>query len=389
MYEVLTEKAISTNHFMKNKIVHMTSVHSPLDVRIFHKEAKTLVHAGLEVAVIAQYDKNETVEGIRILALPKIENRIRRILILNLRAFWIGLRQKADVYHLHDPELMLVGMLLKLIKGKKVIYDVHEDYGKQILSKLYIPRIVRKELGFLVRITEYFCSKLFDAIITATDDILRNFYHHKRAVSVKNFPIFTNFSIRRNNRNVENAVFCLIYVGGLDEIRGITQIVKALEFVNSDNQLKLTLCGDFYPTDYEWKLRSLDGFKKVEYLGWLEPYEIPNLLEKHDAGIVCFLPEPNHLNAMPNKLFEYMAAGLPVISSNFPLWRDIVERNGCGICVDPLDPEKIAEAIKYLMVHPRSRKEMGETGRRMVLEKYNWEKEGMKLIDLYTELLSR
>ena len=375
-----------SNH---NLILHLTTVHSPFDVRIFHKEAKTLVRAGLEVAIIAQHDENETVDGIRILALPKIENRTHRILILTLRAFWMALRQKADIYHLHDPELLSVGMLLKLIKGKKVIYDVHEDYGKQMLSKPYILKIIRKGVGFLVRGIEYFSSKLFDAIVAATDDILKNFYYHKLAVSVKNYPILSNFSIGRQTRKTEKKVFSLIYVGGLDEIRGITQIVRALEPFDSDDQLKLTLCGRFSPTRYELEVRALEGFKRVEYLGWIDPHEIPTLLEMQDAGIVCLHPIMNYVTSLPLKLFEYMAAGLPVIASNFPLWKEIVEGNGCGICVDPLNPEEIAKAIKYLMKHPGSTEQMGKNGRRAVIEKYTWEKEGKKLLDLYAQLLDR
>jgi glycosyltransferase involved in cell wall biosynthesis len=84
-----------------------------------------------------------------------------------------------------------------------------------------------------------------------------------------------------------------------------------------------------------------------------------------------------------------MAAGLPVIASNFPLWKEIVEGNGCGICVDPLNPKEIAEAIKYLMKHPGSTEQMGKNGRRAVIEKYTWEKEGKKLLDLYAQLLDR
>jgi glycosyltransferase involved in cell wall biosynthesis len=374
---------------MSPKVCILTTAHPAFDIRIFHKEAKTLAGARFDVILIAQHDKTEIVDGIKIIPLPKTTNRIYRIFKTSLIAFWIALKQKASVYHFHDPELLPVGVLLKLLKRTKVIYDVHEDYGKQMLSKLYIPRIMRKGVGFLVRTVESFCSKLFDAIIAATDDILEKFSFHKRAVTVRNFPILANFCVEGQKRKIESKVFSLIYVGGLNEIRGITQIVRALDFINSNNQLKLTLCGDFYPSDYEHKLRSLKGFKKVEYLGWVKPYKIPNLLGRHDAGIVCFLPEPNHINAMPNKIFEYMAAGLPIIASNFPLWKEIVEGNGCGICVNPLNPEEIAGGIEYLMQHPSLREEMGENGRRAVVEKYNWEMEGKKLVDLYDQLFAK
>jgi glycosyltransferase involved in cell wall biosynthesis len=370
-------------------ILHLTTVHSPLDVRIFYKEAKTLTCAGFDVTLIAQHNTNETIDGIRIIALPKIENRIYRMLMLTLRAFWTALKLKADIYHLHDPELLPVGMLLKLIKGKKVIYDVHEDYSKQMLFKLYLPKIIRKEIAFLVGMIESYSSKLLDAIITATDDILKNFSRHKRVLSVKNFPIVSNFPIEEENEEREKGVFSLIYIGGLEKIRGITQIIEALAVFKSDDPLRLVLCGDFYPANFERKVRSLEGFKKVEYLGWVAPRDIPNLLKKHDVGIVCLHPTTNYVTSLPLKLFEYMAAGLPVIASNFPLWKEIVEGNGCGICVDPLNPEEIAEAIKYLMEHPGVREEMGEKGRRAVAEKYNWEKEGKKLLDLYAQLLAR
>ena len=175
------------------KICHLTSVHSPFDVRIFHKECKTLVKAGYDVTLIAQHDKNETVDGIKIVALPKVKNRTFRMTSLPLKTLWLALKKKADVYHLHDPELLPVGVFLKLFKAKNIIYDVHEDYAKQKLSEVYIPKIARTYIAFLIRTTEYLSSKLFNGIITATENILKNFSHHKRAISIRNFPIISNF----------------------------------------------------------------------------------------------------------------------------------------------------------------------------------------------------
>lgn len=371
------------------KICHLTSVHSPFDVRIFHKECKTLVKAGYDVTLIAQHDKNETVDGIKIVALPKIKNRTFRMIRLPLKTLWFALKKKADVYHLHDPELLPVGVFLKLFKAKNIIYDVHEDYAKQKLSEVYIPKIARTYIAFLIRTTEYLSSKLFNGIITATENILKNFSHHKRAKSIRNFPIISNFSAVKRNNDTKINIFNLIYIGILTEIRGITQIIKALDLINSNKKIKLTLYGQFYPPYYKEKAMNLRGFKKVEYLGWTEPRTIPGLLKKSDAGIVCFLPEPNHIHAMPNKIFDYMAAGLPVIASNFPLWKEIVEENMCGICVNPLKQKEIAKALKYLMEHPKLRKKMGENGRKAVLEKYNWEQESKKLLNLYDDMLDR
>ncbi len=371
---------------VNKKVCILSSVHSALEPRIFHKQSKTLKGIGYDVSIIAQHDKDEIANDIKIIALLKPKNRLQRIHKLPIKVLRLAFQEKADIYHFHDPELIPTGVVLKLL-GKKVIYDVHEDYGKQILSKPYLPKITRNAIACLTKTIEYMSSNIFDGIITATDDILKNFTHHKKAISVRNFPVLSTYLYVKKLNDNERDVFNLIYIGGVTEIRGISQIIKALEFIDSNRKFKLILCGRFYPPDYEREVRGLKGFEKVEYLGWKDPHDIPEFLIRADAGIVCFLPEPNYIKAMPIKLFEYMATGLPVIASNFPLWKEIVEGNKCGICVDSLKPEDIAKAIKYLIDHPRIRKEMGKNGRKAVIEKYNWEREKKKLINLYRELL--
>ena len=162
-------------------------------------------------------------------------------------------------------------------------------------------------------------------------------------------------------------------------------MIQSLEHVNQP--VKLSLYGNFSPNDYELKLVNLKGFRKVEYLGWVEHEKVAELLKDYDAGIVCLHPIPNYITALPIKLFEYMAAGLPVIASNFPLLREIVEGNNCGLCVNPLKPKQIAGALKYFIERPEESKKMGENGRKAVLEKYNWENENKKLSKLYHDIL--
>lgn len=375
---------------LKNKVCHLTKDHLPFDVRIFHRECKSLVKAGYDVTLITQHNKDEIVDGVKIISLPNQMNGFHRILGTIIHVLLVALKQKADLYHFHDPELLPVGVFLKLFTSAKVFYDVHEDYGKLVLSiKNFpnIPKIARKGISFFFNMTEYLSSMVFDGIISATDDILGKFSHHRRKISIRNFPIESRFAnIKKNNDNSMN-VFNLIYIGSISEIRGITQIVKALELIDSDKHVKLTLCGEFSPADYEIELRGLKGFEKVEYLGLVEHYAISELLRRSDAGIVCFFPEPNHVNAMPNKLFEYSAVGLPVIASNFPLWKQIVEGNKCGVCVDPLNLEEIAMAIKFLVEDPELRIEMGGNGRRAFFKEFNWEREKKKLVKIYKEVL--
>jgi len=344
------------------------------------------VKTGYDITLIAQHERDENIDGVTIVALPKAKNRFHRMFSIILKALLLALKQKADIYHFHDPELIPVGVVLKVM-GKTVIYDIHEDYSSQILSKIYLPKITRSTIAFLIKAIEHISLNFFDGIITATDDILKNFSHHKKVASVRNFPSLSTFSHVKKHSDDDIDIFNLIYIGGITENRGITQIIKALELSHSNRQFKLILCGKFYPIDYEREVRSLEGFEKVEHLGWKDPYAIPEFLSRADVGIICFLPKPNHIKSMPNKLFEYMAAGLPVIASDFPLWKEVVEGNKCGICIDPLKPKEIAKAIKYLMENPRLRKELGENGRRVILEKYNWEVESKKLLTMYESLL--
>jgi len=158
--------------------------------------------------------------------------------------------------------------------------------------------------------------------------------------------------------------------------------VKALEFVD----IRLDLAGEI-PEGFKQELQKEIGWSKVNELGYIDRKQSLKVKSESIAGVVTFLALPNHINAQPNKIFEYMASGIPVIGSNFPLWKEIIEDNNCGICVDPTEPLKIAEAIKYLQENPDAATEMGENGKKMVLEKYNWQAEEKKLINFYLNIL--
>lgn len=367
------------------KICILTSVHPPFDVRIFHKEAKTLLKAGYEVVLIAPHARDEIVEKIKIRAVSKPRNRIERILLASLRIFRKALKEKADIYHFHDPELILIGLLLKIFR-KKIIYDVHENVPKQILSKHWIPKVCRKTLSVLFSWLEKSISKRFDYIITATPDIKKNFRIHNVKV-IKNYPIVAfDSAIDKKHKQFDNNECILISIGALSLERGIIEIIQSLKYINLKNKVKLELLGWFSEKEFEIQIRDLIERSNVEYFNRVPYGQIAEHLFKAAIGLVCFHPIPNHINALPNKLFEYMSAALPVIASDFPLWREIVNGNNCGLTVNPLNPKEIAKAVEYLMLHPNEAEKMGENGRKAVLEKYNWENESKKLLKVYEEL---
>jgi glycosyltransferase involved in cell wall biosynthesis len=149
----------------------------------------------------------------------------------------------------------------------------------------------------------------------------------------------------------------------------------------------LKLCGKFFEPSVESKIKGEPGWEKVEYFGSLNMKKVMQVLNQSIAGLVTFHPLPNHINAQPNKMFEYMSAGIPVIASDFPLWSEIIVGNDCGLCVDPLNPQAIAEAIDFLCENPMEAERMGKNGLRVVKEKYNWSTEEKNLINLYNKVL--
>lgn len=361
-------------------ICHLTTVHQPFDTRIFYKECKTLLKAGYEVYLVASHDKDEQKEGVNIVSLPQAKNRFERMVKKTRLAYKKALEIDAQIYHFHDPELIPVGLLLEW-RGKKVIYDVHEDVPKQILSKTYLPKFIRPLLSKLIEKIEYLASKKFDYIITATPFIKDRFLKNNvNTIDVQNMPILEEFIDIQHNWSYKEKAVC--YVGGITKIRGIFEMLDAIKLLP---EINLYLAG---PLEYQNFIDDIKKSENTKFLGFLNRQELKQLFYNCICGLVLFHPEKNHINSQPNKLFEYMSAGLPVIASNFQSWKNIVESNNCGICVDPLNPKDIAEAIKYLVDNPDIARKMGENGRKAVLEKYNWENEAKKLLNVYEKLHS-
>jgi len=368
------------------KICILTSVHPVFDARIFYKEAKALANAGYDITLIAQHHKDEVIDGIKIIALPKPKNRWERFLKTDFLLYKKALQEKADVYHFHDPELLPWTLRLKHKTGAKIIYDVHEDVTKQLLFKYWIPKFFRKVISRIFNFLEKFTSKNFDLIIAATPDIKNNF-KQKNVIDIKNYPIIRVFEPLKGyafpkNKNIYN----LIYVGILTENRGVKEIIQSIKFINPKYNIKLNLAGKFSDEKFKNKIQNMEGWMDTQYLGHLPYQEVLKYINIADIGLVCIHPTKYFLTSLPVKMFEYMLGSLPVIASNFFLWKKIMEKNYCGICADPLDPKKIAKAIEYLIEHPNEAKKMGENGRKAVLEKYNWENESKKLLKVYTKL---
>ena len=363
------------------KVAHLTSVHPRNDTRIFIKECCSLVGNNYDVwLIVADGKGNELNSGIHIIDVGKTKGRWQRILCVPNRIYKAAQKLDADLYHLHDPELLPVAAKLKK-SGKRVIFDAHEDFSKQLLSKPYLSHWLRKPLSKLAEWYENKTCKHFDAIVTATPFIRDRFLAiNPRTVDINNFPIIGELAVEERE-NIERNEVC--FVGGYSAIRGLRELVESLSLTK--DAIKLNLVGECSNSSFQNTLEQIDGWQKVNQLGFLDREAVAEVLKKSFAGIVTFHAVPNHINAQPNKMFEYMSAGLPVIGSRFALWQEIIEGNNCGVCVEPSGPEEIASAINYLYENPQIAYQMGLNGQKAVFEKYNWQQEEKKLLRLYQQ----
>ncbi len=362
------------------KICHLTG-HLPFDGRIFHKEAKTLVKAGYNVVVIAQHSKKEVVDGVRIVPLPQSKNRFESMTKMVWKLFRSALKEKADIYHFHDPVLILVGIVLKLL-GKKVVYDVHEDYSKQILYKEWVGKeYVRKVVAFITNMIEQTGVFLFNGIAAATPDIAKKF-NPTKTILLRNLPVLGLIN-NAKRLEIQKERPIIIYAGGLSRIRGIKEVIQAMDFV--ENKAKLWLLGKWENEEFKKECEGLKGWKCTECLGFVPLSEVYKYTKVADVGISILHPTKNYITSLPIKSFEYMACSLPTVMSNFPYWQEIFGE--CALFADPYNPKDIADKILYLLDNPDKAKQLGSRARHLVMEEYNWEVESRKLIEFYEKLL--
>jgi hypothetical protein len=366
----------------------LTSVHIPFDGRIFHRAARSLAEAGYDVVLIARHDKAEVVEGVRVVPLPEPRNRLDRMTRVLWRLYRLAVRENADVYHFHDPELMLLGLLLRG-QGKKVIWDAHEHYPNSIRDKFYLPGPLRGLLSRSFDLFERAVVRFYDYVIYTTPFVgLRYATMKVRSGPVENYP-----AVERSTTFQRAPGQSIIYLGGMSRLRGLVELVEAFAVVAKKLPAwELILVGSYRPPSFEDELRALarrHGIEaRVKFVNWV-PYEEKENLSAHAAmGVITYLPYANNTSCLPNKLFDYMLVGLPVIASDFPLYREVVEANECGLTVDPSKPEEIARAMDYLIEHPAEARRMGENGRRAVLGRYNWENESRRLLAIYEAVLN-
>ncbi len=372
----------------KELIVHLTSVHYVFDTRIFVKECKSLAEFGFEVHLVAQYEGEKEEDGVVIKGLPKAEKKIDRLTrvipALVKRAFTY---KKGTIFHFHDPELIPIGLMFKVF-GYKVIYDVHEDVPKDLLTKEWIPSPLRGILSKTVYFIEKIASRYFDAIITVVPTITDRFKKYSNnVVEIRNFPILGDANLIPGDTDPSQKEKYVVYIGSLTSRRGIPKLVEAIDLVK-DEEVELWLGGGFSERGLRELVEKKDGWKRTKYLGWVEHSQIEKIMKNSLCGLLTLEVIPTHNESYNVKLFEYMLAEVPVISTDLLFPRQIINENKAGIILEEHTPKKIAEAINWILENPIESLNMGKQGRKAVLSKYTWATEKTRLLKLYDNLIN-
>ena len=367
------------------RVVHLTSAHPALDPRIFYKECVSMQRAGYEVHLVAQYASDVHIEGIMIHALPTYEGRLGRMILGAPLAFIKAIRLNPSVLHFHDVELLPLCLLWATL-GRKVVFDIHEDVPQDLLNRDYLPPWLKKIVSSVIRVLIKIGARNFRGIVAATPTINEKLgAEAKKIATINNFPILAEFS-ECVDVPYGDRPYTVLYLGAISADRGIFEILEALELVSPNWGVRMRLAGLFSDIVEKKEAMELFGWNSVIELGQVDRASIPPLLNNSRIGLVLMHRLPNADMSQPTKLYEYMAGGLPVIASNIPLWKEIVDRHQCGIIVDPLNPHDIAEAVDWLFEHPEEAEAMGKRGRAAVINCYNWTNEELKLLNYYIDL---
>lgn len=372
------------------KVCHLTSAHPVNDIRIFYKECISLKNAGYDVYLIVNGENNRTEKGVNIIGTKKIKTRFFRMLLSPLLILFKALSVNAKIYHFHDPELMIIGFILKLF-GKKVIFDIHENVALSIRDKTWIPKILRKSVEKTYRLFEKVFIVFFDVLILAENSYTK-YYPEKKSEVILNYPLLFK-PINIDDNKDFNMPIRFVYSGVIHETRGIYQILDIfLLLYKKGYDIYLDLVGRIGSKQLEDYINNFINKNNINNRiilhGYITVTEVYKIVEKAHIGIAVLKPIDNYKESLPTKIFEYMLNGLPVITSDFELYNYYIKEKNTGICVDYNNTNDAMQEIEKLINNKKLMSIMSKNGKFTVLNEFNWASQEKKLLKIYNDILN-
>ena len=368
------------------KVCHVISGYFRNDARVFTRQCLSLKDAGYEVSLLTNDGgEDEVLMGIKVHSCGQLWPRWRTLLFARLQFKQKALEIDADVYQLHSPELLPLGVELKKL-GKKVVYDAHEDMQAHILEKDWLPTFSRKAISFLVSNYMRYGYKKIDQIVSPHSHVVKKISDEMdKGVLIANFPILKDLEdISLNAVSEKDPIIC--YSGTVYSYSNQEQIVES---ISSIPNVRYEVAGVIEEV-HKNSLLKMSGGQKVVFHGRINQESLRDLYRRSLVGIVVYDYKLNlgyNLGSYgTNKLFEYMEAGLPVICTDYLLWKEIIEEYNCGFYVTPGDVDGIRRSIETIVGDRNLAYEMGRNSRRAALVRFNWESENSKYLEIFDRL---
>lgn len=375
------------------KVCFLSSLHPPMDKRVFDKEARTLVGAGHRAIHLAPGDGSvREVDGVQIVTYQGRKGVLGRLAQL-VKLYRLATKLDADVYHCNEVDSWMVGAALRTLKRKVCVFDVHEHYPEDFAEN-YCPKWAQPVVRAMIAILINGLSRMASGIVLAKSSLEKDFSHlpKGRVHLVENFVSLA--ALKSDSRDeLREPPLKLIHLGLIGRLRGWPQLLEALAMARCQSVQLLILgaINDGSEQELRAEIERLGLANRVHYETWLPYEEAMAQVRLSDAGLIMFQPGLyNHVHALPHKMFDYMAGELVVIAPAFAEEVAAIVRDAqCGLLIDPSRPDSIAEAIDHLCDNPDQLRMLGRSGRAAVLNRYNWEAEAEKLLAMYEEFEQR